>query len=70
MAEPIAENELQAAVLLDLSKTPVRACREGCSVIVSVLKAWWKLIVLVLTPILLLPLPLGLLRVADDQVSV
>ena len=68
MAETIAENAFQESVLLDPRRAPVHGCMERCSSVLSILKAWWKLLVLVLTPILLLPLPLGLSRVADDQV--
>ena len=58
------------SLLLDPRQKRVRACKEGCSVALSVLKAWWKLLVLVLTPFVLLPLPLALSPASDDQVRV
>ena len=68
MAEANLEADLQESVLLDPGQNSAHVCKEGCSVVLGILKAWWKLLVIILTPILLLPLPLGLSRVTDDQV--
>ena len=54
--------------LLDPRQKRIHDCKEGCSVAIKVLKAWWKLLVLVLTPFVLLPFPLALSPLADDQV--
>lgn len=56
------------SVLLHPRPKRVHACKEGCSVVLKVLKAWWKLLVLVTTPFVLLPLPLAVSPLADDQV--
>lgn len=68
MAEVNVEAELQESELLESDQNSGHACKDGCSIVLSLIKAWWKLLVIILTPILLLPLPLGLSRVTDDQV--
>ena len=60
--------EAEESALLDPRQRRIHACKKGCLVVIGILKAWWKLLVVVLTPLVLLPLPLALSPLADDQV--